>query len=76
MKEFIIGLTFILGVLVLSGLGLLLYPFLLILGFTLRVFIALAVGIFFIWLLGKFIIFVWESLKKESETQSQPKSKP
>jgi hypothetical protein len=73
MKEFLVGLIFILGVFVLSGLGLLIYPFLLILGFTLRVFIALAVIIFFIWLLGKFIIFVWELLKKESKPQSQPK---
>ncbi|MCF7873323.1 MAG: hypothetical protein K9L84_04300 [Candidatus Omnitrophica bacterium] len=67
MKEFLVGLIFILGVLVLSGLGLLLYPFLLILGFTLRIFIVVALVIFFIWLLGKFIIFVWESLKKESK---------
>ncbi|MFO8053332.1 MAG: hypothetical protein R6U54_05205 [Candidatus Omnitrophota bacterium] len=72
MKEFLVGLTFILGVLVLSGLGILLYPFLLILGFTLRIFVALGVIIFFVWLLGKFIIFVWESLKKESKPQPKP----
>jgi hypothetical protein len=65
MKEFLVGLIFILGVLILSGLGLFLYPFLLLLGFALRIFIIIGLGIFFIWLLGKFIIFVWESLKKK-----------
>ncbi|MCF7874926.1 MAG: hypothetical protein K9L87_05485 [Candidatus Omnitrophica bacterium] len=65
MKEFLVGLIFILGVLALSGLGLVLYPFLLLLGFALRIFIIIGLGIFFIWLLGKFIIFVWESLKNK-----------
>lgn len=74
MKEFLVGLIFILSALLLSGLGLLLYPFLLILGFTFRIFMIIVLAIFFVWLLGKFIIFVWESLKKGS--QSQFKSKP
>jgi uncharacterized membrane protein (DUF106 family) len=65
MKEFLIGLIFIIGVLVLAGLGFLLYPFLLILGFVFRIFVVTALTIFFVWLLGKFIIFVWESLKKQ-----------
>jgi len=53
------------AVLVLSGIGLFLYPLLFVLGFFLRFIIIIALGVFAIWLLGKFIIYVWEALKEK-----------
>ena len=63
MKAFLIGLLFIVAVLVLSVLGMFLYPILLLLTFMLRLIIAIALVIFAIWLLGKFIIFAWERIR-------------
>ncbi|MFH0732345.1 MAG: hypothetical protein V2A72_05440 [Candidatus Omnitrophota bacterium] len=63
MKAFLVGFLFIIAVSILSVLGLLLYPVLFLLTFVLRIIIAIALVIFAIWLLGKFIIFVWESLR-------------
>ena len=63
MKAFFIGLIFLIAVALFSGIGLLLYPLLLALAIMLRVAIAFLLVIFAIWLLGKFIIFVWEKLR-------------
>ena len=63
MKAFLIGLVFLIAVLILSGIGFLLLPLLIVLGLFLRIIIGAALIIFFIWLLGKFIIFVWESIR-------------
>lgn len=60
MKAFLVGLLFLLVVSVLAGLGFLLLPFLLVLGLVLRVILSIALVIFAIWLLGKFIIFLWK----------------
>jgi hypothetical protein len=65
MKAFLAGLIFILAVVALSGIGILLYPFLLVLSIALRIALGCALIILAIWLLGKFIIFVWESLFKK-----------
>jgi len=65
MKAFLVGLLFMMAVLVLSGIGLFLYPLLFVLGFFLRFIIIIALGVFAIWLLGKFIIYVWEALKEK-----------
>ncbi len=62
MKAFLIGLLFIVAVSLLSVFGVLLFPLLLLLTFMLRIIIGIALVIFAIWLLGKFIIFVWERL--------------
>lgn len=62
MKAFLVGLLFIIAVSLLSVFGVLLYPLLLLLTFMLRIIIGIALVIFAIWLLGKFIIFVWERL--------------
>lgn len=63
MKTFMVGLLFLFAALLLSGIGILLYPLLIVMAFFLRLIISLALVIFAIWLLGKFIIWVWESLR-------------
>jgi len=61
MKAFFVGLLIVLAVFILSGIGFLLLPLIFVLGFLLR-FIASILFIFLsIWLLGKFVIFVWEN---------------
>ena len=65
MKEFLVCLIFIVAALALAGIGLLLYPFLLALALFLRVVIIFALIIFAVWLLGKFIISVWERLRNK-----------
>jgi len=62
MKAFLVGFVFLIAVSILSGLGLLLFPLIIVLGFFLRIIITLLFVLFSIWLLGKFIIFVWENV--------------
>ncbi len=64
MKAFAIGLIFIIAVSILSGIGMLLYPLIIVFGFFLKLMLALLFVILSIWLLGKFIIFVWERISK------------
>jgi hypothetical protein len=63
MKEFLVGLIFLIAVAVLSAIGFFIYPLLIALAWFLRIIIVLVLGVFAIWLLGKFIIVVWEKLK-------------
>ncbi|MFH2139151.1 MAG: hypothetical protein ABII88_11705 [Candidatus Omnitrophota bacterium] len=63
MKAFLIGLIFLIAVIVMAGIGVLIIPLLLVLAFLLRVVVMLALLIVAIWLLGKFILFVWEKMK-------------
>jgi len=65
MKEFLVGLVFIIAALALTGVGILLYPLLLALALFLRVIILFALAVFGVWLLGKFIILVWERMRKK-----------
>jgi len=62
MRAFLIGLLFLFAVGLLSGIGILLFPLMIVLGFLLRFMLSVAFVIFSIWLLGKFIIFVWEAI--------------
>jgi len=64
MKAFAIGLIFLIAVSILSGIGILLFPLIIVLGFFLKIILALLFVILSIWLLGKFIIFVWEMIFK------------
>ena len=70
MKAFFIGLLFLLLVAVLAvvgaGLIMLLSPFLIMLGIALRIIISVIFIIFAIWLLGKLIILIWESLRSKT----------
>lgn len=66
MKEFLVGLLFLVAVLIMTGVGILLFPLLLVLTFFLRIAVGFLLILLAIWLLGKFIILVWEALRKKS----------
>lgn len=63
MKEFLVGLIFLIAVLILAGTGVLLMPLWMLLEAVIRTIFILVFIIFCIWLLGKFIIFVWGKVK-------------
>lgn len=65
MKAFLIGVIFLIAVAIIAGLGYLLIPLILVLGFFLRFILLIVLGILVVWILGKFIIFVWEALRKK-----------
>lgn len=64
MKEFIVGLFVILMLAVVTVLGAVLFPLLLLLGFFLRFLIGLIVSILVIWLIGKLTLVAIEYLRK------------
>ena len=65
MKAFLVGVIFLIAVAILAGLGCLFVPFILVLGLFLRFILLIVLGILAVWILGKFIIFVWEALRKK-----------
>ena len=67
MKAFLIGVIFLVATAVLAGIGILFFPLLLVLGLFLRLILGIILLILAIWLLGKFIILVWESLRKKGK---------
>ncbi|MBL7071459.1 MAG: hypothetical protein ISS26_04740 [Candidatus Omnitrophica bacterium] len=69
MKAFLIGLVFLVFVFVMMGLGIFLWPLLIVLGLALRGIIFVAFTIFAIWLLGKSIIALWGSLRSKGEAK-------
>ena len=69
MKAFFVGLMFLILTFLLAGVGILLFPFMIVLGVALRIVIMLILVIFAIWLLGKLIILVWESLRPKRDKQ-------
>ncbi|MBN1872477.1 MAG: hypothetical protein JW800_07895 [Candidatus Omnitrophica bacterium] len=74
MKAFLVGLLFLVLmfvlIVVMSGLFVLLSPFLLMIGIALRVILSIVVVIFAIWLLGKLIIYIWDSLRSKGSSKS------
>jgi len=62
MRAFLVGLLFLLAVAVLAGIGILLFPLMILLAFILRLILGVLMVILAIWLLGKFIMFVWKNL--------------
>jgi len=58
MKAFFTGMIFLIFVGVIASLGFLLFPLLLLIAFILRLVLSAAIIVFFIWLLGKFILFL------------------
>lgn len=62
MRAFLIGLAFLIAVIALAGIGILLSPLVIVLGFFLRIIFTFLFVIFAIWLLGKFIIFILRGL--------------
>lgn len=67
MKAFFIGLITLIIVIIMGTIGALLYPFFIVLGLLFRVILSFLLFIFAIWLLGKFILFIWEKLFKEQK---------
>jgi uncharacterized membrane protein len=65
MSEFLVGLLVIVMVLVLSGIGVLLLPLLLVLGIFLRLAIGLIALFLAIWLIGKVTLFLIDALTKK-----------
>ena len=63
MKAFLVGLLFLVVAAILSGLGFLLFPLLLVLGWLVRVILIGVLLILATWLLGKFILFIREKIK-------------
>ncbi|MBI4395095.1 MAG: hypothetical protein HY583_02745 [Candidatus Omnitrophica bacterium] len=65
MKAFFVGVLVLLLVSLLSLAGILLFPLLLLLGFFLRLILALALILFSIWLVGKITLLLIEFLSKK-----------
>lgn len=63
MKEFFVGLIFLIVVLLLAGVGFILFPFVIVMGLLLRFVLILVFFILVIWLLGKTILLLWEKMK-------------
>ena len=69
MKEFLVGVLVVIMALVLSGIGILLLPLLLVLGVFLRLAIGLIVLLLAVWLIGKVTLFLIELLKGKQENK-------
>lgn len=67
MKEFAVGLLFIIICAILVGLGYLFLPLLLVLGIILRIAVISFLIIFAVWFLGKVIILILEALNNVSK---------
>lgn len=63
MKAFLVGLLFMFVVAVLSGIGFLLFPLLMVLSWLLRVILIGVLLILAIWLLGKFVLYAWGKMR-------------
>lgn len=70
MKELLVGLLVIVMALILSGIGVLLLPLLLILGVFLRLAIGLIILLIAIWLVGKVTLLLIDVLRKRENDQS------
>ena len=77
MKAFLVGLLVIVAVFLLAGLGVLIFPLLLVLGIALRLIIIVAAVLFAIWLVGKLTLMLIDSLRgKEKEKKQLPEQQP
>ncbi len=65
MKEFFVGLLVLCVILMLSVIGVLLFPLIIVFSFFLRFVIGAALCIFAIWLLGKAVLLGMERLKQK-----------
>ncbi|MDD5226360.1 MAG: hypothetical protein PHV97_04145 [Candidatus Omnitrophica bacterium] len=70
MRELLVGLLVVVMALVLSGIGILLLPLLLVLGMFLRLALGLIVLLLVVWLIGKATLFLIEILKKKENRQA------
>lgn len=65
MKELLVGLLVVVMALVLSGIGILLFPLLLVLGIFFRLAIGLIVLLIAIWLIGKVTLLLIDVLRRK-----------
>ncbi len=63
MKAFLVGLLFLFIVAVLAGTAVLLFPFLLVLGWIARVILIVVLLILAVWLLGKLILYIRKKMR-------------
>ena len=68
MKEFLVGLLVIVMALVLTLIGFLLLPLLLVLGWFLRLAVGLIVLLLAVWLIGRATLFLIGGLKKKENS--------
>lgn len=68
MKEFLVGLLVILMMAVLSGLGFLLIPLLLVMGFFLRWILGFFLVLFAVWSIGKVTLLLMGVITKKQTT--------
>jgi len=64
MKAFLVGLLFLFIVAVLAGMGVLLFPFLLVLSWIARVILIVVLLILAVWLLGKLVLYIRKKTKR------------
>ncbi len=67
MKEFFVGVLVLMMMAVLLGLGILLLPFLLVLGIFLRIFLGFFLFLFAIWAVGKVTLLLIHALSPKNE---------
>lgn len=65
MIEFLVGLLVIVMIGVLSLLGTLFFPLLLLMGIFLRFFVGIFICLFVVWLIGKTTLLIIEALRKK-----------
>lgn len=63
MKAFLTGFLFLFIVAVLAGMGVLLFPFLLVLSWIARVILIVVLLILAVWLLGKLILYIRKKMR-------------
>ena len=66
MKAFLVGLFALVALLILSGVGILLLPLLVLLTFFLRIIVGFVLLLFAIWLFGKFILWIWDKMNAKN----------
>ena len=71
MKEFLVGLIFLFAAVILAVMGFFLWPLAVVLAWFLRILVVLLFGMIAVWLLGKFIIYVWESIKDDRKNSQK-----
>jgi hypothetical protein len=71
MKEFFVGLLVILMMAVLSGLGFLLLPLFLVLGFILKLIIGFFLFLFVIWLVGKATLLLMDAVSGKRKEENR-----
>ncbi len=67
MREFLVGVLVVVMAMVLSGIGILLLPFLLVFGMFLRLAVGLVVLLLAVWLIGKVTLFLIDALRKKAD---------